>query len=167
MDFPFETSCCTVSEEGYMLWNSTGYGSDRTGNAYFILTDSTGTILQTAVEKQFKSGYSLGDPRNVYTFQGKNYAYSPFNLSVWKIENDSIQKDVQFSLGNPSPPYSFLMEKATVAKVAILRHWKSLIIYHTIQSGNLLNITVSCISFTIKDSLDFTTNTTSFLIYMN
>ena len=112
MDFPFETSCCTVSEEGYMLWNSTGYGSDRTGNAYFILTDSTGTILQTAVEKQFKSGYSLGDPRNVYTFQGKNYAYSPFNLSVWKIENDSIQKDVQFSLGNPSPPYSFLMEKS-------------------------------------------------------
>ena len=110
---PFETSCCAIADNGNILWNSKGYGSDETGNNYFVLTDSAFHILRTAVEKQFKSGYGIGEQCNVYTFQGKTYAYSPFDLSVWEIGCDSVGRNIRLELdGHDAPPYSFLMEKS-------------------------------------------------------
>lgn len=110
---PFETNCCTVAEDGNILWNSIGYDSNNMGDNYFVLTDSAFQILGAAVEKQFKSGYGSGDSRNVYTFQGKTYAFSPFDLSVWEIGDGSVEKSIKLDLDNHiAPPYSFLMEKS-------------------------------------------------------
>ena len=110
---PFQTNCCAVAENGNILWNNIGYDSNQMGDNYFVLTDSAFQILGTAVEKQFKSGYASGDSRNVYTFQGKTYAYSPFDLSVWEIGDSIMDKSIQLELDNhTAPPYSFLMEKS-------------------------------------------------------
>lgn len=112
-DLPFETTCCAVAENGNMLWNSTGYASGSIGDNYFVLTDKDFKVVQTAADKLFKSGYQMGDSRNVYALGGKTYAYSPFDLSLWEKGADSIKKVVRFDLDNHSaPPVSFLMEKS-------------------------------------------------------
>lgn len=148
---PFQTNCCAVAENGNILWNNIGYDSNQMGDNYFVLTDSAFQILGTAVEKQFKSGYASGDSRNVYTFQGKTYAYSPFDLSVWEIGDSIMDKSIQLSWTIILLPYSFLMEKAMAGKILILRFLKSLIMSLIIQSGSLLIIAVCYILSIMKD----------------
>lgn len=110
---PFETNSCAVAEDGNILWNSIGYDSSDIGDNYFVLTDSTFQIIETAVEKQFKSGYGFGDSRNVYAFQGKTYAFSPYDSGVWEIGDGCVEKRFELDLDDhTAPPYSFLMEKS-------------------------------------------------------
>ena len=106
---PFSTSCCLQLEDGNLLWNSREYTDSKLSDFYFVVTDSLFDIIDYKMNKEFKSGYTTGPSQMIYKVGTNVFAYTPFDLTIYRVGTSEIVPAHSFSFeGTDIPSLDFL-----------------------------------------------------------
>lgn len=106
---PFSTSCCLQLEDGNLLWNSREYTDSKLSDFYFVVTDSLFNVIDYKMNKEFKSGYTTGPSQMIYKVGANVFAYTPFDLTIYRVGTSEIVPAHSFSFeGTDIPSLDFL-----------------------------------------------------------
>jgi hypothetical protein len=103
-------SCCEYTDNGKIIWKNADYRSDYS-NWEFLITDMEYNVLDKAVEKNFKSGYSTGRFKTMYKIDSMIFAYSHYDSKIYGFKNEKIVSvcNLKFD-GFRLPPLEYLQK---------------------------------------------------------
>lgn len=107
MRYPEISSDCFIPCDNNLIWFNDAYDSDDP--AYFIVTDTSGKMVNSFIKKEFKSGFITGSAIPIKTCHGQVYGFTPFDLTVYEITPKQISKKYAIEIdGFKTPSVDFL-----------------------------------------------------------
>jgi hypothetical protein len=110
----FSAPCASFLPDGNMLWHNWEYLPEGLSTDYcFVKTDTDLNVLDSYVQRNFKSGYITGDLINIYRAGGQVYAYTPFSPIIYSAPDGDMIPAFQLSFeGKQFPPVDFLKKES-------------------------------------------------------
>lgn len=96
------SSSCRKSAGG-IIWFNQEYEGENS-DYYFLYTDSEGKITKQYAPKTFKSGYQTGASQPLYSINGKVYGYTPYDMTVYELNDSSCAPYINISVKDFDTP---------------------------------------------------------------
>lgn len=99
-----------LSDKKYVWYNKV---ASNVSDYYAFITNEKFEIEKGFLPIDFNSGYSLGSNKKIYRQGDEVSLYTPFDATLYRIQNDSLYSAYEFKFGNKVlPPLDFLKEKS-------------------------------------------------------
>lgn len=99
-----------LSDKKYVWYNKV---ASNVSDSYAFITNEKFEIEKGFLPIDFNSGYSLGSNKKIYRQGDEVSLYTPFDATLYRIQNDSLYSAYEFKFGNKVlPPLDFLKEKS-------------------------------------------------------
>lgn len=114
MELPFEAACFERIDDETLVWNNLAYmGDELFGDYNFIITDSLGHNGKGYLNKDIKSGYSMGAQRPMYRMNDEVRVYAPFQTTIYTVSKETIVPLYNLVLDKfISPPVEFMKKES-------------------------------------------------------
>lgn len=137
------SSNCIPSKQN-LIWFNEGY-DDGITDKYFVITDKHKSILNSFVNKDFKSGYITGSSYPLYLFNDTVYGFTPYDMKIYAFDNDTLYTRMNIEVEDwHTPDVDFLNRKSNNGRSSAyfddLSDSDYISYYNILESDGLLGI---------------------------
>jgi len=106
----YDSFCFEYFGNDKIVWKNANY-RDKLSDWDFIVTDIEQNFFKKHIQRDFKTGYFTGPPKNIYKTNGHVYAYTQYNPIVYHFFNDDVVPVYQIKFGkHKMPPLDYLQK---------------------------------------------------------